>query len=68
MQSYAIPDQDTLQPEIKDHHTCCRQLGVNPRERRNPRQKRRPVKSWNTDSASLISVLATGKPANGQTG
>ena len=40
MPSYASPDPDTLQREMKDSHARCRQLGVNPGERRNPRQKR----------------------------
>jgi len=39
MPSYAIPDPETLQREIKDSHARCRQLGVNPGETRNPRQK-----------------------------
>jgi hypothetical protein len=39
MPSYANPDPETLQLEIKDFYACYRQLGVNPGETRNPRQK-----------------------------
>ena len=40
MVSYSIPDPDTLQREIRASHQRCRDLGVNPAETRNPRQKR----------------------------
>ena len=40
MPSSAIPDQDTLQREIKNSHERCRQLGENPGDKRNLRQKR----------------------------
>ena len=40
MVSYSIPDPDTLQREIKASHQRCRDLGVNPAETRNPRQKK----------------------------
>jgi len=38
--SYTIPDPDTLQREIEASHQRCRDLGVNPAETRNPRQKK----------------------------
>jgi transcriptional regulator of acetoin/glycerol metabolism len=40
MPMYNIPDPETIRREIHASHERCRQLGVNPEETRNPRQKR----------------------------
>ena len=40
MVSYTIPNPETLQREIRASHQRCRDLGVNPAETRNPKQKK----------------------------